>query len=76
MRLEKEHLEAQLQSTHQQLENVRADMQVCVCVCVCGWVGGWVGWIMQGEDIDRVGCYSDSVIQEREREKERVPAEG
>ena len=28
MRLEREHLRAQLQSTHQQLENIRADMQV------------------------------------------------
>ena len=28
VRLEREHLQAQLQSTHQQLENIRADMQV------------------------------------------------
>lgn len=28
VRLEREHLQAQLQSTYQQLENIRADMQV------------------------------------------------
>ncbi len=35
MRLEKEHVQAQLESTLQSLEGSRAEAQVCVCVCVC-----------------------------------------